>query len=96
MTYPWNGKDGCLDRFFAPLGEPEEASRVWKVKLREGLYNGDATFLAHVKYDDYTQRTAKFIHSNIERQYSGNTTTVAFAKIGPWYVGSAKLRVGGI
>ncbi len=96
MTYSWNGKDGCLDRFFAPLGEPEEANRVWKVKLREGLSNGDATFLAHVKYDDYTQRTAKFIHSNIERQYSGNTTTAAFAKIGPWYTGSARLRVSGI
>ncbi len=96
MTYQWNGKGGCLDRFFAPLGEAEDASGVWKVKLREGLYNGDATFLAHVKYDGYSQRAAKFIHSHIEKQYSGNTTTAAFAKIGPWYAGSARLRVGGI
>lgn len=97
MTYPWEGQGGCLDRFFAPTEEPEDPQgRIWKVKLKKRMYDGDAVFLAHVKYDSYTQRVAKSIHSGIEAQYSGNSATPAFAKIGPWYTGAARLLVGGI
>ncbi|MDY0134118.1 MAG: hypothetical protein RBR22_11795 [Desulfuromonas sp.] len=95
-TYPWKGREGSLDRLFAPLGEPEESNKIWKIKLRESLYKGDATFLAHVKYDDYARRAAKFLHSNLETQYSGSTSIPAFAKIGPWHTGHTRLRVGGI
>lgn len=97
MTYPWEGQDGCLDRFFAPTDEPEDPhGRVWKVKLKKRMYDGDTIFLAHVKYDPYTRRVAKEIHSGIETQYSGDEKTPAFAKIGPWYTGPATLRVRGI
>lgn len=97
MTYRWDGPEGCLDRLFAPIDEPEDPrGRTWKVKLRRGLYNGDAVFLAHAKYDSYTRRVAKSIYSGVETQYSGDSGTPAFARVGPWYTGAATLRVGGI
>lgn len=97
MTYPWNGPDGCLERFFAPLGEPEDPTgKIWKIKLRRRLHNDDSVFLAHVKYDHYTREVAKSIHSGVETQYSGDSNTPAFPRIGPWYRGRATLRVGGI
>jgi hypothetical protein len=96
-TYKWDVPDGCLDRLFAPLDEPEDPhGLIWKVKLRKRMADGDAVFLAHVKYDPYTQLTAKSIHSEIDIQYGGNSKVPAFAKIGPWYEGPATLRVGGI
>lgn len=94
MTYRW---DDCISRFYAPLGEPEDPEgQVWKIKLKRRMHNGDAIFLGHVKYDAYTRRIAKSIHSSVDTQYTGDSRKPAFAQIGPWYTGPATLRVGGI
>lgn len=94
-TYQWDGQEGCLDRFFAPIDEPE-SDTVWKIKLRKRLYNGDTVFLAHVKYDNYTRKVAKGIYSDLDVQYTGESYTPAFPRIGPWFTGKAQLLVGGI
>ena len=57
VTYPWEDKvninaDTALKRLYAPLDEGEiDDGSVWKVKLKQRLYNGDVVFLAHAKYD---------------------------------------------
>lgn len=83
------------DLFFNPINQPEEPGK-WKINLRKGFYDGDAIFLAHLKYDEHTQMAAKFASSMSEAQYQpikGHTLT--FPKIGPWYLGPSRLLVRG-
>jgi hypothetical protein len=91
-TYSW---DEVERRFYAPLDEPEESGK-WKVKLRKRLHNGDTVFLAHTKYDTYTQKVARSIHSQLEAQFDAETNSPAFLKIAPWFQGPAEIRCQGI
>lgn len=95
-TYPWQGRvDSVVERFFAPIGEPEEPDK-WKVKLKKRLVNGDVVFLAHAKYDDLTQQAAQSIYSQIESQYTPESNSPLFTKVSPWFHGIAQLIVKGI
>lgn len=93
-TYKWDGPDSCLDRFFAPLGEPEDPD-VWKINIRTNLHSGDSVFLAHAKYDSYTRFAAKNINSVIETEHSNDKNNPIFLRIGPWFTGKAELLVSG-
>ncbi len=95
-TYPWKGaQDADNSRLYVPLDEPEEPNR-WKVKLRRRLTNGDTTFLAHAKYDSYTEKVAKSIYGQIEDSYKPESTAPMFIKIPPWFQGPAEIRARGI
>ncbi|EHE6926403.1 hypothetical protein KY019_002687 [Vibrio cholerae] len=95
-TYAWNGIDGGVEnRLYAPLDQPEENGK-WKVKLRKRMVNGDAIFLAHAKYDRYTETQAKQVYAQIEANYDPNGKVPAFVKIEPWFRGDAQLKVKGI
>lgn len=95
-TYPWDGQgDTATSRLYAPLGTPEEPGR-WQVRLRRRLHNGDVVFLAHAKYDPYTQFVAKGINAKLEASYDPKAKHPAFVDIGPWYEGPAELKVEGI
>ena len=94
-TLKWEVPGGLPGAFFNPLGQPEEPG-TWKINLKKGFYNSDALFLAHLKYDCYTQRVVKLISSEIEVQYKGDRIIPAFPKIGPWFRGSGTLLVRGI
>ncbi len=94
-THQWGVPDGIPSAFFDPVDQPEEPGK-WKVNLKKGFYNGDTIFLAHLKYDAYTQKIVKLIYSEIEVQYQDGRQIPAFPKIGPWFLGAAKLLVRGI
>lgn len=98
-TYAWNIPDGVQDRFYAPLGEPEERG-VWKVKLRRRFVNSDIVFLAHLKYDDYTKKHAKSIFSSLSIEHHNKNGAFKlgphFLKINPWFKGRTKIIVRGI
>lgn len=95
-TYPWHGEKGNhKSRLYAPLDEPEEAGK-WKVKLRKRLVNGDVVFLAHAKYDPYTEKIAKDIYAQIESGYDPASKIPAFIKVGPWFQGPAIIKAKGI
>lgn len=95
-TYPWCGTGGGSgNRLYAPLGQPEEGGK-WKVKLRQRMVNGDALFLAHVKYDGYAEQRAKRIYAQIETQHDPSGKHPIFLAAGPWYKDSARLKVRGI
>jgi len=95
-TYPWDGQgDTATSRLYAPLDTPEEPGR-WQVRLRRRLHNGDVVFLAHAKYDPYTQFVAKGINAKLEASYDPKAKHPAFVDIGPWYEGPAELKVEGI
>ncbi|MFC5301991.1 hypothetical protein [Azospira restricta] len=91
-TYGW---DEVNKRFYAPLEEPEESGK-WKVKLRKRLHNGDTVFLAHAKYDPYTQRVAREIYGQLESQFVPRNKAPSFLKVAPWFQGPAELRCQGI
>lgn len=95
-TYAWDGQgDTATNRLYAPLDTPEQPGR-WQVRLRRRLHNGDVVFLAHAKYDPYTQLVAKGINAQLEASYDPELKHPAFIKIGPWYEGPAQLKVEGI
>jgi hypothetical protein len=95
-TYTWDGQgDTATNRLYAPLDTPEEPGR-WQVRLRRRLHNGDVVFLAHAKYDPYTQFVAKGINAKLEASYDPKNKNPAFIDIGPWYEGPAELKVEGI
>ncbi|MDM5180804.1 hypothetical protein PO883_26835 [Massilia sp. DJPM01] len=96
-TYRWDGPghDTAMYRFFAPLDCPEEPAK-WQVRLRKRLYDDDAVFLAHAKYDMYTQRVAKTINADLAAHFVPNQASPAFLKIGPWFQGPATIAVEGI
>lgn len=82
-------------RLFAKLDESEESGK-WKVKLGKRLVNDDVVFLAHAKYDPYTERIANDIYSTIESQYDPENKKPAFIKAPPWFQGPAEIKVKGI
>ncbi|MFC5429486.1 hypothetical protein ACFPTO_11845 [Paraburkholderia denitrificans] len=95
-TYAWCGPDEVQkSRLYAPLDEAEEPGR-WKVKLRRRMVNGDIVFLAHAKYDRYTETAAKKVYAQIESMHDPKGKTPGFIKIAPWFQGPAQLKVSGI
>jgi len=95
-TYPWHGTYGGVDnRLYAPLNQPEENGK-WKVKLKKRLVNGDVIFLAHAKYDRYTEVKAKQIYAQIEAGHDPKDKFPTFIKVAPWFRGPAQLKVKGI
>lgn len=94
-THKLLDKDDIEETFFSPTAQPEEPGK-WKINIKKGFYQGDSAFLAHLKYDPYTQRAVKYINSDIERQFAGDIQVPAFPKIGPWFKGPSKLRARGI
>lgn len=94
-TYPWKGWLDHDSKLYAPLGEPEEPNR-WKIKLRRRLKNGDTTFLAHAKYDEYTELVAKSIYGQLEKSYKPESKDPMFIQIPPWFQGPAEIRARGI
>lgn len=95
-TYAWKGsQDAQVSRLYAPLDESEEPGR-WKVKLRRRLNNGDTTFLAHAKYDPYTEAAAKSIYAQLESKFDPSSKAPMFIRIPPWFQGPADIRARGI
>lgn len=95
-TYPWHGTYGGGDnRLYAPLDQPEENGK-WKVKLKKRLVNGDVIFLAHAKYDRYTENKAKQIYAQIEAGHDPKDKFPTFIKVAPWFRGKAQIKVKGI
>lgn len=98
VTYPWQSQKSQESRLYAPLAEGEvDDGAVWKVKLKQRLYNGDVIFLAHAKYDPYTEKVVKEIYSQIEAQYDPSRPSSPIPiKVVPWFQGAAQLKVKGI
>jgi hypothetical protein len=95
-TYPWQGQaDIPANRIYAPLDTPEEPGK-WKVRLRRRLVNGDVVFLAHAKYDPYTERAAKSIYAQIEANHDPKLLKPASIKVTPWFQGAAEIKVEGV
>lgn len=90
-TYPWSEAE---PRLHLPQLQAVPAA-YWSVDLPANIYNDDAVFVAHVKYDNHARIAAKSIYSNLETQFD-NPGGLAFPQIGPWFVGPAKLIVQGI
>lgn len=98
VTYPWQGQESHESRLYATLDEDEiDDGSVWKVKLKQRLYNGDVVFLAHAKYDLYTEKVAKEIYSQIEIKYEPSRPNSPIPiEVAPWFQGPAQLKVKGI
>jgi hypothetical protein len=69
----------------------------WPIQLGRYTRVDDAVFLAHLKYDDATKRAAKRIYADLETAFPRSEPAgPAYPRIGPWFKGSAELRVEGI
>jgi hypothetical protein len=90
-TYPWTEAE---PRLHLPVTQPVPASH-WAIKLASKTINDDAILLAHIKYDSYAARAAKWIHADLNAQFTG-PASLAFPAIGPWFQGPAKLLVEGV
>lgn len=90
-TYPWQQ---VQSRFYLPFDQPA-IPNTWSVKLTSRVYNGDIVCLAHMLYDQYAERAAKNIYSQIETSF-GNGNPFAFIKVAPWFQGDAQVLVSGL
>lgn len=94
-TYLWRGTSDCAEaRLLPPTDEHEEAG-LWKIKLPDRMVQGDAAFLAHLKYSSYTRSAAQSIHAQIEAEYRPDRKQPLFLKIKPWFQGSVRIKVRG-
>lgn len=94
-TYPWQGISNSAQARLLPPTEEHEAQGLWKVKLPERLVQGDAPFLANLKYNRYTRAAAQSIHAQIEANFQPASKTPLFLQIKPWFQGPARLKVRG-
>jgi len=110
-TYPWDrespneglngeGSDDTMQRrMLRPLRE-DESEGVWKINLAPKLYNDDAVFVAHFKYDRLTQACAKEIRAELEVSYinsrRNNKKSLTFITARPWHSGTLDMLVEGI
>lgn len=89
--YPW---EEAQNRFFAPFPVKPEGDK-WHICLRERVLNGDSVFLAHAKYDPYTNHTVRSIYSKFEKSFANNAQSV-YPEIQPWFTGPAAMKVSGV
>lgn len=90
-TYPYSDATRRLAH-----AEPDETDRdTWAITIDSRLRYSDGEFLAHLVYDEHTQRVAKNIYSDIESSF-GALNSQVFPAIEPWFLGDAKIRVAGI
>lgn len=90
-TYGW---EEANKRFYAPFDQPVEAN-TWPVKLTSRMYNGDVVCLAHIKHDEYAERVAKNINSQIEVSFD-KKEPFAFITVAPWFQGDAQVLICGL
>jgi len=91
-TYPWNEAES---RLFLPSEEiPTTIS--WPIKLGRRLNVGDAIFVAHTKYDNYTKKVAQELYAQVEAKFGNHDDKYCFLKVRPWFQGMAKLRLEGM
>lgn len=90
-TYGWGEAES---RLHMPHTEPVP-NGIWSVKLPNKIYNDDALFVAHVKYDSHARRVAKKIYADLDTQFD-SPGGLAFPQIEPWFTGKARLIVQGV
>ena len=61
-TYPW---EEVKKRLYRPLDAPASPG-TWPVKFTYHVHKHDAILLAHMLYDPYAKRAAKYIYSQFE------------------------------
>lgn len=90
-TYSW---EKVASRFFAPFDPAAVEPGYWPIKLKKRLYNGDTVFLAHVLHDEFARDAAQSIFTQIKIAFNRGDF-YAFPKIGPWFSGTAEIKVRG-
>lgn len=90
-TYRW---EEAANRFFAPFDATAVEPGYWPIRLRKRLHNGDTVFLAHALHDDFARNAAKSIFTQISTAFNRGDS-YAFPKIGPWFSGTATIKVRG-
>lgn len=86
--------DQACAQLFVPdvVAAPEG---TWPITVNMRCTNEDALFLAHVRHDRYTQMRVREVWAQMEgAQMTGGKRPV-FPRIGPWFAGSARLRLRG-
>lgn len=93
-TYPW--EDG-KSRLLKPIEDDVEPG-TWPVRLARRAHNGDAVFLAHVRYSGYARSVAASLYHQANAVFAagGPGTTHVFLKVAPWFRGPAKLKASGL
>ena len=93
-TYDWDEvvKRLRLDEPVTPIPGARAVDLPWFAT------DSDAHLLAHLRYDTFTQRKLRGIHSEIENELGSPSSghEYAFPTIGPWFTGSARLEVEGL
>ena len=91
--YPW---EQAKDMLFSP-DDPPNKPGTWSIKLRRGIHNDDALFLAHVRHDGVAEKAARSVYEKLERDYrSRQSDRFLFLEAGPWHGGPATLIVEGL
>ncbi len=69
----------------------------WPIQLGRYTRVDDAVFLAHLKYDKTTRDAVRLMYAELETTFARSASVKpAYPSIGPWFKGSAELRVEGI
>lgn len=63
---------------------------AWVLKLRRGVSDHEAPFLAHAMFDEYTNDLCKRLHSRLQATFKPGQK--AFIQIEPWFRGFAKIE----
>jgi|TARA_B100000749_G_C18445820_1_gene474224 hypothetical protein len=88
-TYPW---EEVKKRLYRPLDAPASPG-TWPVKFTYHVHKHDAILLAHMLYDPYAKRAAKYIYSQFE---TSSTPDEMLLKATPWFQGSGEISVSGV
>ena len=91
VTYGWEEVE---KHFYVEFDQPVEPG-TWPVKLKKGIRNSDAVFLAYAKYDSYARLISKYIHSQIAAPYQTKGAH-DFIKVAPWFQERAQIKAKGI
>ena len=91
LTYPWYDVER---RIFQPSEPPSGIGNGWYIRLGPKMVLADAVFLAHIRYDGFTQGSVKRIHASQEALKRGASSEFPL-RVGPWFEGPGVLLVRG-
>lgn len=66
---------------------------AWVLKLKHGVSEREAPFLAHAMFDEYTNDLCKRLHSGLQAAFKPGQK--AFIQVEPWFRGLADIEGGG-
>jgi len=90
-----NPFDMAIEKLIVP-DVAEAPDNAWQITMDKHCYDEDGIFLAHLRHDHVVKTRVRSIWGQSEGSQNTKGNVPVFPEIGPWFAGTAQLKVRGL